>query len=68
MIDMKEIIIKVEGMMCGGCEKRIQNALKSIEGVKEVVASHENKTVKVVTNVDEKILAEKIEDIGFKVV
>ena len=65
---MKEIIIKVEGMMCGGCEKRIQNALKSIEGVEEVVASHENKTVKVIANIDENILKEKIEDIGFKVV
>ena len=65
---MREIIIKVDGMMCGGCEKRIQNVLKSIEGVEEVVASHTEKIVKVVANVDEKILEEKIEDIGFRVI
>ena len=65
---MKEIVIKVEGMMCGGCEKRIQNALKTIDGVEEVVANHAEKTVKVVANVDEKILMDKIEDIGFKVI
>lgn len=65
---MREIIIKVEGMMCGGCEKRIQNALKSIDGVEEVTANHTEKTVKVMANIDEKLLAEKIEDIGFKVV
>ena len=65
---MREIIIKVDGMMCGGCEKRIKNVLKSIEGVEEVVANHTEKIVKVVANVDEKILEEKIEDIGFRVI
>lgn len=65
---MKEIIFKVEGMMCEGCEKRIQNSLKSFEGVKEVTANHTDGTVKVVTEIDEKILREKIEDIGFKVI
>lgn len=65
---MKEIIIKVEGMMCGGCEKRIQNALKSIDGVQEVIASHEKKEVKVIGSVDEKILKDKIEEIGFEVI
>ena len=67
---MKEIIINVEGMMCGGCEKRIQNSLKNIEGVQEVIANHTENIVKVVSNenVSENILKSKIEDIGFKVV
>ena len=67
---MKEIIINVEGMVCGGCENRIQKALKDIVGVEEVVASHTEKTVKVVAieSVEEKILSDRIEDIGFKVV
>ena len=67
---MKEIIINVEGMMCGGCEKRVQNALKNIEGVREVIANHEENIVKVVVNenVSENIVKSKIEDIGFKVV
>lgn len=66
---MKEIIIKVEGMMCNGCENRIQNALKTIEGVENVVANHTNGTVTVTSSneVEEKALKEKIEDIGFEV-
>lgn len=66
---MKEIIIKVEGMVCNGCENRLQNALKNIKGVKNVIANHTNGTVIVTSNseVEKDILKEKIEDIGFKV-
>ena len=65
---MKELLIKVEGMMCNGCENRVQNALKTIEGVEEVVASHEAGTVKVTvkSDLDENIIKEKIEDIGYE--
>ena len=66
---MKELIFNVEGMVCNGCENRVQNALKTIEGVEEVIANHENGTVKVTLNkeVDENTIKEKIEDIGFEV-
>ena len=66
---MKETIIKVEGMICNGCEKRVQNALKTIEGVEKVIANHTNGTVTVTSKneVDEIVMKEKIEDIGFKV-
>ena len=66
---MKEIILKVEGMSCGGCENRVQNAVKTIEGVEEVVADHLNCTVTVkANNVDEAVIKEKIEDLGYSVV
>ena len=42
-----ELMFNVEGMMCGGCENRVKTALGEIEGVKEVIANHENGTVKV---------------------
>ena len=32
---MKEIVLNVKGMMCGGCENRVKNALSTIEGVQE---------------------------------
>ena len=66
---MKETIIKVEGMVCNGCENRVQNALKTIDGIENVVADHNTGTVTVTanTNVDEKTMKEKIEDIGFEV-
>lgn len=67
---MKEIIIKVEGMVCNGCENRVQNALKNIEGVENVVADHTTGTVTITARneISENTLKEKIEDIGFEVV
>ena len=63
---MKEIIINVEGMMCEGCENRIQNVIKSIEGVEKVIASHKDGTVTITAeNIDIDKIKEKIEDIGF---
>lgn len=66
---MKELLLNVEGMHCGGCEKRIQNAVSDIEGVESVTASFEAGTVKVTLNkdIDEKVISEAIEDIGFEV-
>ena len=66
---MKEIIIKVEGMVCNGCENRVQNALKNIDGVENVIADHTNGTVTVTSKdeVSEIALKEKINDIGFEV-
>lgn len=67
---MKETILKVEGMMCNGCENRVQNTLKNIEGVEEVTASFMNKTVKIVSNenVSEQEVKEKIQDLGYEVI
>lgn len=66
---MKETIIKVEGMVCGGCENRVQNALKVIEGVENVVADHTNGIVTVTAKEEVSINAmkETIEDLGFEV-
>lgn len=66
---MKEIKLKVEGMVCGGCENRVKNTLKDMPEVEEVVASHVEGTVVITLNkdVDLEILKEKIEDLGFEV-
>lgn len=66
---MKETIIKVEGMVCGGCENRVVNALKTIDGIENVVANHKTGIVTVNSNdeVSENAMKEKIEDIGFEV-
>ena len=67
---MKEIELKVEGMTCEGCERRIQNVLMDIDGVENAKASHIDKNVKITLNkdVDINILKEAIEDLDFKVV
>lgn len=67
---MKEIKIKVSGMMCSGCENRIKNALEAIEGVESVEATHIEGIVTVILNnaIETQILEQKIEDIGFEVI
>ena len=67
---MNKIILNVNGIACGGCENRIQNAIKNIEGVTNVIADHNNGKVTITLNKDvaKETLIEAIEDIGFEVV
>lgn len=67
--NMKEIKLNVCGMVCEGCEKRVVNALTTIDGVGKVIANYENGTVIIKTNeeIPISIIKEKIEDIGFEV-
>ena len=66
---MEDLIFKIDGMMCNGCENRVQNAIKTIDGVENVIANHTNGTVTVTVNkkIDKSIIKEKIEDIGYEV-
>lgn len=66
---MNKITIKVTGMMCGGCEKRVENALKQIEGITEVTANHSSGevTIKTEGEVNKEQIKEAIEDIGYEV-
>lgn len=67
---MKEIIINVKGMVCGGCENRVKNALGEIEGVEKVEADYKTGIVKIFANenTERKAMEDTIEDIGFEVV
>lgn len=66
---MKEIILNVEGMVCTGCEKRVENSLKEIKNVKEVNANHEKNKVIIKmedeANINE--IKERICELGFEV-
>ena len=66
---MEELIIKVEGMHCSGCENRVKNALEQIEGIEKVKASHEDGEVviKISHEVSMEEVKEAIEDLGFEV-
>ena len=66
---MSEIKLNVNGMVCNGCEKRVINALSSIDGVQEVIADYKSGTVTIKTNsnIEISIIKERIEDIGFEV-
>ncbi len=67
---MKEINLNVEGMMCGGCENRVKNAISKIKGVKEVQANHEKGIVNVLAddNTNEDEIKQKIENLDYKVI
>lgn len=64
---MKELLIKVDGMHCEGCEKRIQNALKNLKEIKKVIANYKKGTVNIILKkeISEVKIKEVIEDIGF---
>lgn len=47
---MRETIINVKGMVCGGCENRIKNALEEIKGVEKVEADYKTGIVKILAN------------------
>lgn len=61
--------ISIEGMSCGHCSKRIEEVLKSLNVVKSVLVSLEDKKAEVTLKKDisNEILKTTIEDIGFEV-
>ena len=66
---MKEIKLKIEGMLCAGCSTRLERVLKNLEGVEEAKVSLEEKqaTIKfdeTKTNIEN--IKEAIADAGFK--
>lgn len=67
---MKEIKIKVNGMVCEGCENRVKNALSTVEGIETIEANHKTGIVTVVINkeIEKSIIEEKIDNLGFEVV
>lgn len=66
---MKEYNINVDGMHCTGCENRIINALKELEGVESVKADYNKEIVHVKGKEEiEEALYETLEDIGFPVI
>ena len=66
---MQEIILNVKGMMCEGCENRIQKVVKNIEGVESVSANHNTGKVSITANenLEKETITEAIEDIGYEV-
>ena len=63
----KEILI--EGMHCSNCSNAVKSALEKVNGVKEVKVDLKKKIAVVdVDNVDDDILADAVNGVGFEAV
>jgi len=62
--------IKIEGMSCGHCAKKVENALKEVKEVKSVKVDLEKKEAVIVLKqeVDNNILKTTIEELGYQVI
>lgn len=67
---MKELKIKIEEMVCGGCENRVKTALSEISGVESVDANHNTGMViiKSKEELDVEQIKERILDLGYEIV
>ena len=67
---MKELKIKINGMVCEGCENRVKVALSEISGVESVDAYHNTGivTIKYENTIDVNQIKERIVDLGFEIV
>ncbi len=60
--------IQVEGMTCRHCEMAVEKAIKELEGVKEVHASHKEKKVEILyenPNLKKEEIYKTIEETGY---
>ena len=67
---MVEKTVKIEGMMCPHCEARVKKVLEEIDGVQNVVASHEAKTAVITSTkeISDDVIKAIIEEQGYKVI
>lgn len=62
--------IFINGMSCGHCSKRVEEVLKSVNGVKSVKVSLDEKKADIIlkNDVENEILKNAVENVGFEVV
>ena len=64
-------ILTVEGMSCGHCEKRVEQSVGQLTGIKKVQASHKDRTVEIAYKKGEppdiSLVQQTITDLGFEV-
>lgn len=68
MSQVKEIVLKIEGMSCGHCTSAVEKALREVNGVVEVKVDLAKKEAVVTGSADYTELVTAIEDTGFTVV
>ena len=64
----KDMVIKVEGMMCTHCKARVESVCKAVSGVEDAVVDLQAKHVTVSGNADIAMLKKAIIDAGYEVI
>ncbi|MDE6665034.1 MAG: cation transporter [Ruminococcus sp.] len=67
---MIKTIVKIDGMMCGMCEKHINNAVSRAFVTENITSSHKKGETEIISETapDETKLREAVEKEGYKVV
>lgn len=65
-----EKTIKIDGMSCMHCVKKVEQALKAIAEIKSVKVDLEEKAAKIILKkeIENSIIEEAVQEAGFKVV
>lgn len=62
-------MIKIDGMTCGHCQKRVENALEEIPDVSAKVDYRKNMAViKMKDEVADEVIRKAVEDAGYRVI
>lgn len=66
---MQEIIVKVDGMMCGMCEKHVNECIQEKFQVKKVTSSHDKGETVILTEAElsDESITEAIKETGYQV-
>ncbi|SCZ78293.1 heavy-metal-associated domain-containing protein [Acidaminobacter hydrogenoformans] len=59
--------LKIDGMSCGHCERRVKNALEEIDGVQVLSVSADQNIATVETDVEDAVLMAAVEEAGYTV-
>ena len=64
---MTKTVLSVEGMMCGMCEKHLNEAIEKAFDVKKVTSSHLNKQTEILSEapLDEELLRTTVDAAGY---
>lgn len=63
---MNKVVLKIEGMHCDGCRKRLENSLSKKENIKSAKVSFEKKQAEIeYDKISIKEIEQYIEEIGF---
>ena len=67
---MKKIVLKVNGMVCNGCENRVKNAFMNMDGIVKVHADYKKGFVTFFCkkDIDKSVLEKEIVNLGYEVV